>query len=124
MQDRFVDMLLQFHGVVKGALGQEQGSCIYFLEGMEWGGSYSEKRSMDIRKLKEKLERITDPRRQWGNLRHNLEGVTQQLSDGMHEMSVGAEQVNSALSQVNSISGENRESINSLAREVERFKVD
>jgi hypothetical protein len=30
---------------------------------------------MDIGKLKEKLERITDPRRQWGNLRHNLEDI-------------------------------------------------
>jgi hypothetical protein len=30
---------------------------------------------MDIGELKEKLERITDPRRQWGNLRHKLEYV-------------------------------------------------
>jgi predicted transposase YbfD/YdcC len=30
---------------------------------------------MDIGKLKEKLERLTDPRRQWGNLRHNLEAI-------------------------------------------------
>ncbi|MDR2659683.1 MAG: transposase family protein, partial [Spirochaetaceae bacterium] len=30
---------------------------------------------MDIGKLKEKLERLTDPRRQRGNLRHNLEAV-------------------------------------------------
>jgi hypothetical protein len=30
---------------------------------------------MDIGKLKEKLERITAPRRQWGNLRHNLEDI-------------------------------------------------
>jgi hypothetical protein len=30
---------------------------------------------MDIRKLKEKLGRIRDPRRQWGNLRHNLEDI-------------------------------------------------
>jgi hypothetical protein len=30
---------------------------------------------MDIGELKEKLDRITDPRRQWGNLRHKLEDV-------------------------------------------------
>jgi hypothetical protein len=30
---------------------------------------------MDLGKLKEKLEKITDPRRQWGNLRHNLEAI-------------------------------------------------
>jgi methyl-accepting chemotaxis protein len=54
----------------------------------------------------------------------NLEAVTQQLSDGVNEMSIGAEQINTAINQVNSISGKNKESINSLAREVERFKVD
>jgi hypothetical protein len=36
---------------------------------------YSEERRMDRGKLKEKLEKITDPRRRWGNLRHNLEAI-------------------------------------------------
>ncbi|MDR3140061.1 MAG: ISAs1 family transposase [Treponema sp.] len=30
---------------------------------------------MDIGKLKERLEKIGDPRRQWGNLRHKLEDI-------------------------------------------------
>jgi hypothetical protein len=30
---------------------------------------------MDIALLKEKLGRISDPRRQWGNLRHKLEDI-------------------------------------------------
>ncbi|MDR2632856.1 MAG: transposase family protein [Treponema sp.] len=30
---------------------------------------------MDIGRLKEKLEGIADPRRQWGNLRHKLEDI-------------------------------------------------
>ena len=30
---------------------------------------------MDITRLKEKLEKIPDPRRPWGNLRHKLEDI-------------------------------------------------
>ena len=30
---------------------------------------------MDIVRLKEKLGKIPDPRRQWGNLRHKLEDI-------------------------------------------------
>jgi hypothetical protein len=30
---------------------------------------------MDIARLKEKVERIEDPRRAWGNLRHKLEAI-------------------------------------------------
>jgi predicted transposase YbfD/YdcC len=42
---------------------------------------------MDIEKLKERLERVADPRRQWGNLRHKLEdilviGLTTLVCDG------------------------------------------
>jgi methyl-accepting chemotaxis protein len=54
----------------------------------------------------------------------NLDTVTHQLADGMGEMAVSAEQINTAISRVNSISGENKESINSLVLEVERFKVE
>jgi methyl-accepting chemotaxis protein len=54
----------------------------------------------------------------------NLESITRQLSDGMNEMSVGAEQINTAISQVNIISSENKESIDSLVQEVERFKIE
>jgi methyl-accepting chemotaxis protein len=54
----------------------------------------------------------------------NLEAVTRRLSDGMNEMSIGAEQKNVAIGHVNTISSENRESINGLVQEVERFKVE
>jgi methyl-accepting chemotaxis protein len=42
----------------------------------------------------------------------------------MSEMAISAEQINTAIDRVNSISGENKESINSLVLEVERFKVE
>jgi methyl-accepting chemotaxis protein len=54
----------------------------------------------------------------------NLELVTQEITGGMNEMAAGADQINSAITQVNTISGNNKENIDILVREVARFKVD
>jgi methyl-accepting chemotaxis protein len=55
---------------------------------------------------------------------NNLEKVTQEITQGMNEMATGAEQINAAVTQVNEISGKNREGITALIREVSRFKVE
>jgi methyl-accepting chemotaxis protein len=54
----------------------------------------------------------------------NLERVTQEITGGMNEMASGADQINLAVNQVNEISGKNREGIETLMREVSRFKVE
>jgi methyl-accepting chemotaxis protein len=54
----------------------------------------------------------------------NLELLTQEISNGMNEMASGADQINVAVTQINTISGENKESINMLVGEVSRFKVE
>ncbi|MDR2662942.1 MAG: methyl-accepting chemotaxis protein [Treponema sp.] len=54
----------------------------------------------------------------------NLEIVTQEISNGMNEMAGGADEINTAVNSVNSISGENKESINILVQEVSKFKVE
>jgi len=54
----------------------------------------------------------------------NLEKVTQEITSGMNEMASGAEQINIAVHQVNELSGRNRDGIDSLMREVSRFKVE
>jgi len=53
----------------------------------------------------------------------NLEKVTQEIAMGMNEMAAGAEQVNVSVNHVNEISAKTREGINSLLREVSRFRV-
>jgi methyl-accepting chemotaxis protein len=53
----------------------------------------------------------------------NLEKTTQEITGGINEMASGAEQINTAVHQVNDISGKNREGIDTLMREVSRFKV-
>jgi len=54
----------------------------------------------------------------------NLEKVTQEITGGMNEMATGAEQINIAVNQVNELSGKNREGIETLMKEVSRFKVE
>jgi methyl-accepting chemotaxis protein len=55
---------------------------------------------------------------------NNLEMATQEISTGMNEMASGADEINSAVVHVNELSGKNREGIDSLIREVSRFKVN
>ena len=54
----------------------------------------------------------------------NLEKITQEITGGMNEMASGAEQVNIAVNNVNDITYKNREGIETLMREVSRFKVE
>jgi methyl-accepting chemotaxis protein len=54
----------------------------------------------------------------------NLELVTQEITNGMNEMATGADQINVAVNRVNTISGQNKENIDVLVREVSKFKVE
>ena len=54
----------------------------------------------------------------------NLESAANEISDGMNEMAVGADQINTAVGTVNEASIKNKESIALLVEEVSRFKVD
>jgi methyl-accepting chemotaxis protein len=54
----------------------------------------------------------------------NLEMVTEEITNGMNEMATGADQINVAVTRVNSITGENKENIEILVREVSKFKVE
>ena len=53
----------------------------------------------------------------------NLEKTTQEITLGVNDMASGANHVNSAVNQVNEISGKNREGIDMLIKEISRFKV-
>ncbi|MDR1574616.1 MAG: methyl-accepting chemotaxis protein [Treponema sp.] len=54
----------------------------------------------------------------------NLEMATDEIATGMNEMATGADQINVAVNRVNDISGQNKESIDILVKEVSRFKVE
>jgi len=54
----------------------------------------------------------------------SLEKVTQEITGGMNEMASGADEINTAVNQVNELAGKNRESINLLISEISRFKIE
>jgi methyl-accepting chemotaxis protein len=54
---------------------------------------------------------------------NNLEQMTREITNGMEEMSAGAGQVNVAVVRVNEISAKNKDDINTLVKEVSRFKL-
>ncbi|GHV41353.1 methyl-accepting chemotaxis protein [Spirochaetia bacterium] len=54
----------------------------------------------------------------------NLEMATQEITNGMNEMATGADQINVAVNRVNTISGDNKDNIDILVREVSKFKVE
>jgi methyl-accepting chemotaxis protein len=53
----------------------------------------------------------------------NLGLISQEIANRIHEMAAEAEQVNTAVSQIREISGQNKENINVLIREMSKFKV-
>jgi methyl-accepting chemotaxis protein len=54
----------------------------------------------------------------------NLEMATQEITNGMNEMATGADQINVAVTRVNQISGDNKNSIDVLVKEVSVFRVE
>jgi methyl-accepting chemotaxis protein len=74
--------------------------------------------------VKESSEEMLEGSKQVIHESKNLEMATQEISVGMNEMATGAEQINVAVTRVDGISGENKESINVLVREVSKFKIE
>ncbi len=54
---------------------------------------------------------------------NKLDNLTRTITDSMNEMASGAVQINNAVQEVNEITQKNKQSIESLAREVGKFKV-
>ena len=54
---------------------------------------------------------------------HNLDDFTRAITNSMNEMAAGAVQINNAVQEVNDMTQQNRQTIKSLAVEVEKFKV-
>ncbi|MDR2952448.1 MAG: methyl-accepting chemotaxis protein [Treponema sp.] len=75
------------------------------------------------KKVKSGSEEMLEGSREVVKESQNLEMATQEITGGINEMASGAEQINIAVHQVNEISSKNRDGIETLIREVSRFKV-
>ncbi|MDR0386863.1 MAG: methyl-accepting chemotaxis protein [Treponema sp.] len=74
--------------------------------------------------VKEGSEKMLEGSRQIIQESKNLELVTGEISNGMSEMSTGADQINAAVERVNVISGDNKENIDILVKEIGKFKIE
>jgi methyl-accepting chemotaxis protein len=54
---------------------------------------------------------------------NNLDKATQEISGGINEMAAGADQINVSVHRVNELSGQNRDNINLLMKEISLFQV-
>ena len=52
-----------------------------------------------------------------------LDNLTRIITDSMNEMASGAVQINNAVQEVNEITQKNKQSIQNLAEEVNKFKT-
>ncbi|MDR2418374.1 MAG: methyl-accepting chemotaxis protein [Treponema sp.] len=76
------------------------------------------------RMVKSGSEEIAESSKGVINESHNLEMLTKEISNGISEMATSAGQINIAVNHVNSISGENKDSIDVLVQEIAKFKVE
>jgi methyl-accepting chemotaxis protein len=74
--------------------------------------------------LKSESEHMLQGSREVTQKSRNLERVTGNITKGMNAMAAGAEQITAAVKRVNTISGENKENIHILVKEVSKFKVE
>jgi methyl-accepting chemotaxis protein len=76
------------------------------------------------RQVKSGSEEMLDGSKEVMKESQNLEKVTQEITGGMNEMASGADQINIAVNNVSEMTTKNREGIETLLREVSRFKVE
>jgi len=73
--------------------------------------------------VKSESDEMRDGSREIINEGKNLEIITQEITGGMNEMATGADQINVAVHEVNDLAGVNHDKVESLMKEVSRFKV-
>ena len=75
------------------------------------------------KKVKESSTEMFEGSQQVAGEARNMTAITEEINSGMSEMAAGADQITEAVSAVNSLVIENRDSIGALLDEVKRFKV-
>jgi methyl-accepting chemotaxis protein len=115
--DEGVRLVADQEADIRGAMEEQSAESQRIMEAMARLGEISQQvKDGSIEMLEGSKEVIQESKR--------LERVTQEIAGGMNEMALGADQINSAVTGVNTISGQNKENIEILVREISRFKVE
>jgi len=115
--DSGVITVSQQENLIRNAMEEQGTGSKQILEGIERVNEIT-------RQVKEGSNEMLTGAREVIKESTNLEKVTQEITSGMNEMATGADHINIAVHHVNEISNKNREGIETLIKEVSRFKVD
>ena len=115
--DSNVKIVVQQEDVTRNAMEEQGEGSRQLLDGINNVNGIT-------RKVKAGSNEMLDGAKEVIHESVNLEKVTQEITCGMNEMATGAQQINAAVTQVNEITIQNREGIDTLFREVSRFKVE
>jgi len=114
--DSSIKTVAEQESVIRRAMEEQRSGSKQILEGIgQVTGITQQVRSGSTEMLEGAKEVIQEST--------NLERVTQEITAGMNEMASGTEQINVAVGHVNDISHKNRYGIDTLMKEVSRFKV-
>ena len=115
--DSSVKVVAQQEDIIRRAMEEQGEGSKQLLEGINNVNGITRKVQTGSSEMREgSMEVIRESQ--------NLEKVTQEITFGMNEMASGADQINVAVTQVNEITIQNREGIDTLLSEVSRFKVE
>jgi len=115
--DSNVKTVSQQEDVIRNAMEEQQTGSSQLLDGISKVNGITRDVSRGSHEMHEGAKEVIQEST-------NLERITQEITSGMNEMASGADQINVAVHHVNEISIKNRDGINSLIKEVSRFKVD
>jgi methyl-accepting chemotaxis protein len=114
--DSSVRIVAEQEGNIRSAMEEQGTGSKQILEGI---GNVNE----ITRQVKNGSNKMLEGSKEVIQESNNLEKATQEITSGINEMASGADQINVAVNHVNEISAKNREGIDTLTREVSKFKV-
>ena len=111
-----VNTVAQQEEAIRTNMENQSQNGLHIRESMNILNNIAEKVSQSSVQMLEGSNQVTNEAR-------NMTAITEEINGGMNEMASGAEQINKAVNIVNTLTLENKNSIDSLISEVKKFKV-
>jgi methyl-accepting chemotaxis protein len=115
--DTSVKTVSQQEDIIRNAMEEQGQGSKQILEGVGEINEITRQVKGDSRQMLEEAKDVIKES-------ENLERATYEITTGMEEMTVGADHINVSVNQVNEIGYKNREAIDTLMKEVSRFRVE
>jgi methyl-accepting chemotaxis protein len=114
--EKGVETVASQEETIKDNVIEQTGESQKILESIKGLNAITEKVRLSSQEMLEGTRQITLEAR-------NMNAITEEINGGMIEMATGADQITEAIDVVNNLSSENKNSIDTLIDEVNRFKI-